>query len=405
MKDLKEKMCMLLVLALLVTGLGSIEPMVAKAEETWKQQSEDDVPVLVSDCFEDVLGYAEYYFYYDKPDMPLAVSDSDFSQLLISKSEIVLETNTCIDYVDVVGVTANGQYINLSNVVDVVAEDEDIATYWDGRIYGVGEGTTEIRLRYGSLEVGVSVTVKSYFDFEAMVQAMISGEEGISSYSVPGPEMQDVMTRAFEMDTVEWVTKQIFILNDGTEVALGTTLQGLPYTQKNRCTVKEFETFHKNWESNEFYSFERQENGHYWCKYGIDCSGFICAAWNLPVSGKYTYGTSDFWREIKDENSTKFEKVGDYKIAANATTTSGGVQQHEIYASYQYLNVGDAVVQRRSGGGHARLVMTNNRNTEMISFYEAYGNFPTIITVSYDRLTYDYYCPFTIKTDFYNQYN
>ena len=367
-------------------------------------EEENVVPVSVSDQYEDVLGYAQYYYYYDRQDMPLAVSDCEFSGLLASKAQIILEINTCVDYVDIIGVTGDGRYVNLSDAVEVAAGDEEIASYRNGRIYGVGEGMTELRLRYGSLEVGIPVTVNAYFDFEAMIEAMLSGEGEVSPCSVPGPQMQAVMSRAYEMYSVEWVTKDAFILNDGTKVGKGTTLRGLPYTQKNRCTVREFLFYHDKWETSGFYTFELRDNGCYWCEYGIDCTGLICWAWNLPVNGRNTFGTSKLWDEIKDANSSKFEKVGAYTIPANATL-SQSVNQAELYASYGQLNVGDAVVQRRDNGGHARLVLTNIRASEKVSFYEAHGNFPEIVTFSYDQLAYDHYCPFTIKTDFYNQYN
>lgn len=188
----------------------------------------------------------------------------------------------------------------------------------------------------------------------------------------------------------------------------------MPYSQRknSRCTVKEFTD---SLEKSDFYEeFENKIDDNndgiidrktYWARYGIDCSGFLCIAWNLPKSAA---NTETFWNAIKSGGN--YEKVGTYTLNSREDISTEAVSKDILKEAYMSLMPGDAVVSRykRPNGsiaGHSRLVTGVNKQTREVYMLEARYNFPQSICVSFDDLADEYYCPFAIKSGYYNIYN
>lgn len=140
--------------------------------------------------------------------------------------------------------------------------------------------------------------------------------------------------------------------------------------------------------------------GYYDATYGIDCSGFVCNAWNVSND----CNTQTFYDAIRLSNSSRFEKVGSY--SAGGTYSVGNVSKQELKTAYESLKAGDAIVTRRANEtGHARLVMSVDLTNKTVTTVEASGNFPNYATYTFDQLADDYYCPFTVKSSYYNSLN
>lgn len=365
---------------------------------------------------QELIGYSQEAFYdylseenaSAKQAEPQDIAEYDICGLFPSKEEIVLDTNGCVDYIDIIGMLSDGGYVNLSNQVKITVEDDAVASYFRGRIYGEGTGTTVITAEYGGYEAAFQVSVKEYFDYDALMQELISGGDA-STYSLTSTQVQETMSRANSMMHYVWKAEARFRLNDGTYAEAGTQLEGMPYELlQKRCTLAEFIAYYNAWSTkdNGFYKEnprpkQDEETGetviYYDATYGIDCSGFLCNAWNIS---SYDVNTQSFYDAVCSSNSSCFEKVGSY--SANGTYSVGNVSKSELKTAYASLKAGDAIVRRKSNGGHARLVMSVNLTNQTVTTVEAFGNFPNYATYTFDQLADDYYCPFAVKSSYYN---
>lgn len=360
---------------------------------------------------QELIGYSQEAFYdylseenaSAKQAEPQDIAEYDICGLFPSKEEIVLDTNGCVDYIDIIGMLSDGGYVNLSNQVKITVEDDAVASYFRGRIYGEGTGTTVITAEYGGYEAAFQVSVKEYFDYDALMQELISGGDA-STYSLTSTQVQETMSRANSMMHYVWKAEARFRLNDGTYAEAGTQLEGMPYSQHNRCTLAEFIAAYTSGASDFYLEYPRiskneeteETETYYDAAYGVDCSAFVCNAWNISNN----FITSDFYSELQNSNSPYFEKVGTY--SASGAYSVGNVSKSELKTAYASLKAGDAIVRRKSNGGHARLVMSVNLTNQTVTTVEAFGNFPNYATYTFDQLADDYYCPFAVKSSYYN---
>jgi hypothetical protein len=388
--------------------------------------SEITLPVQESENYEDVLGYAlqNYNATFCEKEVEVIeameieesqrdLEEYEITSLMASVEEVVLQTNGRFTFVDIIGKLQSGNYVNLSTRVTYKVVDPEIVTCSRGRVYGVNVGTTEVLATYGNYEVSFKVTVQEFLDFNAMIQALIEGN-GIETFSLEPSQIIDTMNRANSVVHVRWHPVQQFRLNDGTyayPTYKNTTiwLEGMPYSQRagSRCTVSEFLNHVSEEEFYEEYEHKRwNDTSTYWAKYGIDCSGLLAIAWNIPLMNE---NTKSFWEGINGTNSGKFEKVGTYSTSKSTYTNE--VNQTELKNAYTFLKPGDAVVTRYESinangigvpAGHARLVTGVNVDKREVHMLEARNNFPELICVSFDDLAAEYYCPFAIKSSYYN---
>mgnify|MGYP001037456501 CR=1 FL=1 len=359
------------------------------------------MPVKVSDEYEEVLGYAEMEYqamFYDGNQTLAAANNTEYDicGLLTSKENLVFKTNGYKCFVDIVGVLSTGGYVNLSSQVEYHIKDEAIVEFSKGRIYAKNKGNTTIEVSYKGYKVTLYVEVIDFFNFDVMLYSQFE-ESNLSAFSLVPSQIIQTMTRANGVAHVRWTAKKKFRLNDGTYAEAGTVMEGMPYTQSVRCTVQEFLDYHAacNIQDNGFYRENLQSSGYYWASYGIDCSGLICIAWNIPFDS-----TKGFWDGLKNPASKKYEKVGSYEASGDI---SGNSDREELKTAYASLKPGDAIVKRVSKtSGHARLVTGIDVSEKRVYCLEAEGNFPENVIYTFDELAEDYYCPFVVKSDYYD---
>ena len=196
---------------------------------------------------------------------------------------------------------------------------------------------------------------------------------------------------------VQWTTTAQFRLNDGTIVSAGTTLTGVPYSQLTQCNATEFLAALSNSSTNGFYT-EHPRGNYYDATYGVDCSGFVSKAWGIPRDT-----TAGFVSELYSSSSSKYEKVGSYSMPSSSVTT--GVSASSLTTAYAQMTETCAVVYRSTNGGHAMLIISNQPSNSRCTIIEAHNNFPSIVSYTYSQLANMHYCPFTVKTSYYNSYN
>lgn len=218
-------------------------PMDCRAAEPQAAQSS-----AAADSMEELIGYSQeaFYDYLSEEDGTAAqaeaqgITEYDICELLASKQEIVLAANGYVDYIDIIGRLSDGGYVNLSNQVEIAVADKTVASYFRGRLYGEGTGTTTVTAAYDGYTVSFQVSVEEYFDYDALMQQLISGGAA-STYSLTSTQIQQTMSRANSMKHYVWKAEADFRLNDGTIAKKGTQLEGMPYSQrKPRCTLAEF---------------------------------------------------------------------------------------------------------------------------------------------------------------------
>lgn len=375
----------------------------------------------MADSVEELIGYSQeaFYDYLSEEDGTAAqaeaqaqgITEYDICELLASKQEIVLAANGYVDYIDIIGRLSNGEYVNLSNQVEIAVEDAAVASYFRGRIYGEGTGTTTVTAAYDGYTVSFQVSVEAFFDYDVLMQELISGGDA-SAYSLTSTQIQETMSRANAMKHYVWKAEADFRLNDGKVAKLGTQLEGMPYSRdQTRCTLAQFAAYYNAWSTKDNGFYEEHSRTHldeetgetvtyYDATYGVDCSAFVCNAWNVSSNG---VNTKIFYDAIRLSNSPCFEKVGSY--SAGGTYSVGNVSKQELKTAYESLKAGDAIVLRKSNGGHARLVMSVDLTNKTVTTVEASGNFPNYATYTFDQLANEYYCPFTVKSSYYNSLN
>lgn len=225
-------------LAAAFVAAGGISPVMAQDSvvgvETVKPESLDlmantEFSVMISDNYEDVLGYAKQSdnltFCEKETEDVMSMAEQqelmksyDICALTTSKSNVILPKNGCFTFVDVVGELQTGGYVNLSNQAEYKVADSSIVTCSRGRIYGLNVGTTEVTAVYADYEVDFQVMVQEFIDYDAMMQELIQ-EDGMAAYSLVSTQIIDTMNRANAAAHVRWTTKQPFRLNDGNYTA------------------------------------------------------------------------------------------------------------------------------------------------------------------------------------------
>ena len=332
--------------------------------------------------------------YYDDETSDEAITDSVIA-LWCPQNHVEIKEAYMAEFIDVIALTDKNEYINISRIVDADYTEKGIVEYYNGRVKALKKGSTILKLSYKDLICSVEVTVKD--DAFDSMHANVNVGNSAGTNSVPGVDYSTVMGRASAMINVTWVAKKKFMLNDGTTAYAGTTLKGVPYSQKVQCNAAEFINYYNSGLTNGFYDLIKR-GSHYDAAYGVDCSGFVSKAWGIPRSS-----TDQFVSELYSGTSTKYEKIGSYSLLSSNDTT--GISNSVLISAYANLTATCALVYREPNKGHAMLVAANNPNVQTCTIYEAKNNFPEIVTYTYAQLANWKYIPFTVKTSYYNAYN
>lgn len=359
-------------------------------------------------CINDyeLYGYASRM--YDSEE-PLVIEDFSVIDMYIQSENVSFENNGDVEFIDIIGVLQDGQYINLSRYVTWTTSDSNVASCNLGRILAEGVGECQVTASYNDLSVIINVSVASYVDWEAYMSELISEVSiapynyDVTPYSVPSSSLNSVLNRASNMCYVAWTPTKQFRLNDGSYQSANVQRKGIPYSLKS-AQYNEV-TFLTKLTASDFYNENPRVKPSgatvYDAQYGLDCSGFVSFAWGTP---RRTTGT--YLSAINSGGNNEYIKVGTYTYKekdSNGETLDYKKRyvQSELVTAYQSLNVGDAIVTN----GHVRLVISNNKTDNKITCQEAGGNSPAVYTYSYSTLSSAGYLPFTITTTYFNSCN
>lgn len=354
--------------------------------------------------WEDYCVYGNAYYGYENAfNKPI---DVEIDELFVSKNNVKLRFSTFATFVDVIGITKGKQYVNLTNYVKAEVEDPSIVEYNRGKIRALKKGSTNIILSYKNCKAVISVTVDETMTDDEITALSLKSikKENTKLKSVPGPSISDVMNRAYSMKNVSWSPEATFKGNSGTSYYAGTSLHGIPYSQRDpQCNASSFLNYYNDGLNNGFYDINVRKDSndvaHYDATYGVDCSGLVSLSWNIP-----RHSTLEFFNHLKNSNDSRFEKIGNYTLSSNASTSSS-VSQSQLISAYSSLSAGSAVVKRNTAGGHAMLVAINYPSQSYCVFIESCDDFVNYTTYDYSQLASNGYLPFSVKSSYYNQYN
>ena len=97
-------------------------------------------------------------------------------KIMISNNQLVLEHNGTSEFVDVIGELKNGKYVNLTNVVEWLSNDNDIVIADGGRILAVRQGETKVDIKFGTHEQTINVSVKENFNISNEINRINSSQ-------------------------------------------------------------------------------------------------------------------------------------------------------------------------------------------------------------------------------------
>ncbi len=243
-------------------------------------------------------------------------------------------------------------YLDFSNMesdfdptlVEYESSNPDIAIAWNGRILARGVGTAQITVTYFDLQQIINVTVKNAVSRELQEALEYNVQAQNTSRTSTSQERLDIIYKAVDMVTVEWVptTNLTGWRNEMTFVPT-QVYYGIPYSQ----TVNQVDdiAFLSAMSNDDFYDsytrFSIQMP-----KYGSDCSGFVSLAWGIS-------------RTVTDGFYKNYPSIGDFSD----------------------LQTGDAIVSAQIG--HIILISSNYETPSSSSGYtEPY-------LVCYEQSPYD----------------
>ena len=173
-----------------------------------------------------------------------------------------------------------------------------------------------------------------------------------------------VVSRIREMATIPWTPQEDITYwnkNYGVVFKKGERYTGIPYTQRNRQTS--VKRFRKHLDSNGKYTGPADY-------IGSDCSSSVSNAWRaidpeLPFLSTH----------LMFPGMGRIVKVGDYNVTS-LNLTSDIVKDNGrdvIFAAYDMLKPGDAVMTRYETDGHVRLVSKADPENRCVYVIEQCG--------------------------------
>lgn len=194
----------------------------------------------------------------------------------------------------------------------------------------------------------LQIRKRSFFSFFLILVSTLIGTINAQSDEKTNEEIRTkVVDRIREMATIPWTPlEDITYWNKkyGVVFKKGEHYTGIPYTQRNRQTSTK--RFRKHLDSNGTYTGPADY-------IGSDCSSSVSNAWRaidpeLPFLSTH----------LMFPGMGKIVKVGEYEVTS-LNLTSDIVKDNGkevIFAAYEMLKPGDAVMTRYDTDGHVRLV-------------------------------------------------
>lgn len=316
------------------------------------------------------------------------VNDFVFNNFFLSTDKVEIENNGESVFVDLVGLTSDGSYVNLSQDATWISDDMNVVYADFGRFLAQGKGKATVVVTFGNYKHDIEVIVKNNIDIEKKIDEIINSDiinSGISLSSLTDTERDTIRTNASRMCSQKWTpTSNIRGWRDKFTFTANTEYTGLPYSQTEyQCNETSFMKNLNNSGTSGFYNnYTRNLLGEtkIMPKYGNDCSGLVSFSWNIPRNT-----TSGFLTDISKE---KYPKVGIYPYEKGVTEPP----KEALKGAYRSLKYGDAVVT----DGHAFIIAINSGPT-YVYCYEQTPYIAQYTIWTYDQLADGGYKPFSKK--------
>ncbi|QNU67673.1 hypothetical protein EHE19_004150 [Ruminiclostridium herbifermentans] len=319
-----------------------------------------------------------------------ATSAKECIGLETSTSSVIIESNGYSEFIDAIATLEDNSEKNVNYDAVWETDNPDVAIVMEGRILAEGKGHAKIKVSYGGFERFIDVQVLKEVDLIKEAKALNqklkntssnSNSKSISTFSLTSNERQAIYDRAMTMLSYVWTPTKNLSKRGGGVFTAGTSYLGLPYTQEKQVDRNGFIAAMSY---SDFYTpqpyYDTKWNLFYQPKYGNDCSGFTSFSWGI-----LRQTTLDFYNGL----GTTYPKVGSYNENSPSTT--------DLLASYQLLQMGDAVVYRNSAGGHVFLISVNFTNESRVQAFEQAGPVCSITYWTYSQLASQKYMPFTLN--------
>ena len=177
---------------------------------------------------------------------------------------------------------------------------------------------------------------------------------------------QKALDYMYSMATIKWTAGANFTTTKGGSWVKGRTYYGIPYSQNTKAQIS-LATFKNKLSSNGTISSDIGQN---------DCSYAVTLAWrqvdsNSPIS----------WTGGITPGSTNFPKVGSYTYSSNTATTCTNNGKTKMFAAYDCLQPGDALLRRYTTTvngksvtyGHIIMVVSVDKKNQKITIIHQSG--------------------------------
>lgn len=342
-----------------------------------------------SAAWEDLLGLSARN-YYAEAGHETADPEYTIVNLFASKGTVSLPALTYVDYVDMIALTDDGTYVNVSEWASAVVSDPDIVLYDRGLLHAQAQGETTVRVSYGGKTC----------EFTAVVETDDDPTDDFDvTYEPASAVVPQVLFRVKECTSYTWTPTKNFegwrgneAGKEGNNFKANTTYSGLPYSQTPKQAypvVHSFATrsFTESLSAADFYSVYIDGEGRHMPMYGLDCSAFLSYCIGI---GRGT--TLTFIAGIADGTYTA---VGGYNPATYITGTSikifSSSMKTEMIAAYAKLTAGSTAIVKN---GHCALVTGVNLSKQTVSTTEQTPAGTITQTYTYADLASYNYLPF-----------
>ena len=302
----------------------------------------------------------------------------ELKSITLDHTDITLETNGRFVFIDLIGATTDGQFINLSQYADWSSSNENVATAHMGRIIAEGKGEAIVNVKFQEFEGVIDVKVLNEIDIKEIINGL---EESHSMHSATTPtsisptERMNIVNRAAQMVDYTWTpTKDLrgWRNEPNYKFVKGVTYIGIPYTQTEYQV--NLNGFINSLGYSDFYDYYTRFN-IIMPKFGNDCSGFVSFSWDISRHTTYSF--------IEGILYGQFSKVGNYDV--------NNPDELSLRLSYYNLQYGDAVVKE----GHTFLISGNDQSTMNVYVYEQTPPKARYIIWNYEQMALSGYMPFS----------
>jgi len=311
----------------------------------------------------------------------------DIVDIVVSKENIIIESNGGSEFIDVFGKLKDGTYVNITNDVSCEFKDKSIATWINGRILADKKGNTKIILTYNGVSKKIKLTVKKQLDLDKLIIDSINSNSvkpmvcNTELLTLSRSWRDNAVSMASSIVNMRWTPKKNLCGWASLDYfKAGTTYTGMPYTQNGalhnqQTTPAEYNAAMAN-KSDFYIPHWNTSYSLYEPQYGCDCSGLVSLSWYLPE-----HQGTQYLRECIRVGT--YPKVGSYNYY-NLTS-------NDLHSAYEYLSYGDAVVN----SGHTFLIACNYPDRHYLYVYEQTGKMARYTAWSYDQMANGLYMPFT----------